>query len=156
MIKLRKMTVSEFEVYLKKSLPNYAQEKMKGEGLTEEEAMKVAQESFERLLPKGIESDDQFLFSIVDDSSNDVVGTLWFARKISGTRKSAFVYDIILDATVRGKGFGKVIMQLLEEEVRKQGLSSIGLHVFGHNDVAISLYKKMGFRVTNQTMVKEI
>jgi ribosomal protein S18 acetylase RimI-like enzyme len=32
----------------------------------------------------------------------------------------------------------------------------IGLHVFGHNERASSLYRKMGYEVTDLTMYKEI
>ncbi|MNK38601.1 putative N-acetyltransferase YycN [compost metagenome] len=155
MIKLRKMTEDEYADYLKESLPSYAEEKMKGEGLSKEDALKVAQDSFNRLLPQGLKTENQFLFSVTDTISEKVIGTLWFAKKVEGTKSYAFIYDIILSPDVRGKGLGKELLSLAELEVRRLGLRSMGLHVFGHNQVAISLYEKTGFRTTNQIMVKD-
>ncbi|MBT4793505.1 MAG: GNAT family N-acetyltransferase [Halobacteriovoraceae bacterium] len=45
---------------------------------------------------------------------------------------------------------------LLEEKVKELKLTSIGLHVFGHNTIAINLYQKMGFDFTNHIMKKEL
>lgn len=155
MLKLRKMSEYEYANYLKESLPNYAEEKMKGEGLSKEDALKVAQDSYNRLLPQGLKTENQFLFSVTESASEKVIGTLWFAKKVEGTKSYAFIYDILLSPEVRGKGLGKVIISLAESEVRKLGLKSMGLHVFGHNEVAINLYEKTGFRTTNRIMVKD-
>lgn len=157
MIELRKMTEAEFKKFLEYSVPEYAREKMKGEGLSQEAATKLAEDSFAELLPNGLLSENQFLFSIVEAADGaSVVGSLWFARKQNGSKSYAYIYDIVLATEVRGKGFGKLAMQLLESEVKRQGLASIGLHVFGHNQVAIKLYEKSGYRVINQIMVKDL
>lgn len=149
------MSQDEYANYLKVSLPSYAEEKMKGEGLSKEDALKVAQDSFSQLLPQGLSTENQFLFSVIEPASENVVGTLWLAKKTNGAKSYAFIYDIILSPEVRGKGFGKELIALAESEVRKLGLNSMGLHVFGHNEIAISLYEKTGFRTTNRIMVKD-
>jgi len=154
-IHLRKMTEDEYLSYLATSLPNYAEEKMKGEGLSKEDALKVAQDSFARLLPLGIKTENQFLFSVIHNDSQKKIGTLWFAKKNEGAKSYAFIYDIILSAEVRGQGLGKELLSLTQGEIQKLGLNSMGLHVFGHNTVAINLYEKMGFRTTNRIMVKD-
>jgi ribosomal protein S18 acetylase RimI-like enzyme len=156
-ISLRQMTEDEFKSFMDYSIPEYAREKMKAEGLSKEGATKLAKESFAELLPQGLLSKDQYLFSVVRaEEKNRSIGSLWFAKKNNGTRSYAYIYDIFLNPDVRGKGFGKEVMVLLESEVKKQGLSSIGLHVFGHNKTAIRLYEKSGYLVTNQIMMKEI
>lgn len=48
------------------------------------------------------------------------------------------------------------MMALLEEEVKNVGITSIGLHVFGHNTVAANLFEKAGYHVTNQLMRKNL
>jgi ribosomal protein S18 acetylase RimI-like enzyme len=116
----------------------------------------VANESYAKLLPDGLESKDQFLFTIIETASERAVGTLWFAKKAEAAKPHAWVYDIVLNPEVRGRGYGKFLMQLLEAEVKKVGLNSIVLHVFGHNTVASSLYEKSGFRVTNKIMAKDL
>jgi ribosomal protein S18 acetylase RimI-like enzyme len=47
-------------------------------------------------------------------------------------------------------------MEAIEDEVRKLGISKIGLHVFGFNAAARSLYDKLGFEVTDTSMEKNI
>ncbi|KAB2854509.1 MAG: GNAT family N-acetyltransferase, partial [Anaerolineae bacterium] len=47
-------------------------------------------------------------------------------------------------------------MLALEDEVKKVGLDSIGLHVFGHNQSAYALYQKIGYETTNIVMAKKL
>lgn len=82
------------------------------------------------------------------------MGSLWFAEQKAGSQPQAYVYDIILEPAVRGRGHGTALMSLLEEEVRKIGISAIALHVFGHNQAALRLYEKTGFHTTNRIMKK--
>lgn len=153
---LRKMSQSEFDRYLAGAIPKYAAEKMKGEGLSPDLAQKVSEESFKTLLPKGLFSENQFLFSIVDSISDGQVGILWYAQKKLGNKTQAYIYDIEIDEAFRGRGFGKESLRLLEVEVKKCGIDSIGLHVFGHNKTAKTLYEKLGYRATNIVMVKDV
>ena len=149
------MSQVEYGDYMRVALPDYAAEKQRGENLTPEQAMKVATDSFEKLLPNGIETPDHFLFTAIDEKQT-AIGTLWFAKRVDGGKPYAWIFDIVLKPEVRGRGFGKPLMSLLETEVKKVGLSSIGLHVFAHNKVAAALYEKSGFNVTNKIMRKEL
>ncbi|RYF48044.1 MAG: hypothetical protein EOO38_10950, partial [Cytophagaceae bacterium] len=90
MIELRKMTEIEYANYLAVALPNYAEEKMRGEGLSKEDAMKLARDSYARLLPNGIATENHFIFAVVQKESNKVIGTLWFGKKIEGAKASAY------------------------------------------------------------------
>lgn len=155
-IELRKMTEAEFLEYMKTALPAYAREKQRGEGLTEEHANTVARESFAKLLPEGIASKDNFLFTVLESENKSPIGILWFAQKTDGAKPHAWVYDIELIKEVRGRGYGRLLMELLETEVRKLGLASISLHVFGHNTTAAHLYEKCGFQTTNKIMKKDL
>ena len=154
-IELRPMTASEYSNYIRVAVPSYADEKMKGENLSREQADDVARESFAKLLPDGITSQDQFLRTIVDLSTGKAIGTLWYARKLM-PRPHVWIYDFIVDENLRGRGVGAEALRLLDAEVRSLGISSIGLHVFGHNESAAGLYEKTGFRTTNRIMVKDL
>lgn len=121
---------------------------------TEEEAFKKTEDDFARLLPQGLKSPDQYLFSI--KAGDLLVGTLWFAERGAANNRKAFIYDIMLNENARGKGYGKKAMELLEVEVKKLGLRHIGLHVFGHNTIARNLYEKVGYQITNVNMEKEL
>ena len=47
-------------------------------------------------------------------------------------------------------------MKKLEDKAKELKCDKISLHVFAHNNQAISLYKKMGYKITNLMMSKEI
>ena len=47
-------------------------------------------------------------------------------------------------------------MLCIEDYCQKRNIHRIGLHVFGHNERAVSLYNKLGFQTTNYRMEKAI
>jgi ribosomal protein S18 acetylase RimI-like enzyme len=155
MLKLVPMSENQFAAYVQFSQPLYAAQKMKAEGLTQDEANKVAEDSYRTLLPKGIHTPDHFLFGIQNEADREV-GMLWLAQKKSGLGDYAYIYDIFLNPGVRGRGYGKAAMALVETEAKRRGLRAIMLHVFEHNEVARNLYEKVGYRTTNRWMTKNL
>jgi ribosomal protein S18 acetylase RimI-like enzyme len=156
MIHLRPMTSQEFDAFKAHSLPAFAAAKSASEGLSHEDAMAVAIESFARLLPDGFESKGNYFYQVIETSADRSVGHLWFARRPKGSEEWAFVCEIEIEEASRGKGYGKKTMLLLEDEVRKLDLKSIGLHVFGSNHRARGLYESLGFQTTNVNMRKDL
>lgn len=152
-LKLVPMTDVEYVQWCVESKESYKNENVKN-GMTPEEAEKKTNEDFQRLLPDGLDSKDQYLFSIKDNFR--WVGILWFGVRGPENNRKAFIYDINLYESERGKGFGKQAMELLEDEVKKLGLQHIGLHVFGHNHIARSLYEKAGYEVMNLVLEKKL
>ena len=110
------------------------------------------------LLPDGLQSKDQFLFSLRDDAldQNPIVGMIWFAVREGRTAKSAFIYDLRIREALRGKGYGRKAMQKFENVVQEMGIGRIGLNVFGHNHAVRSLYEKLGYRIGGNGMNKTL
>ena len=50
----------------------------------------------------------------------------------------------------------RAAMELFEEEVRRRGLSQVGLTVLGDNDVARSLYRSLGYGERAVFMSKDL
>lgn len=90
------------------------------------------------------------------DTQENPIGYLWYVIRGADNNKKAFIADILIYEEQRGKGLGKKAMLLLEEHVREQGLDSIGLHVFGFNQRATSLYKALDYQVTDLVMMKKL
>ena len=107
MLELRKMTPAEYSNYMKYSVNNYAVEKQNGEGLTEENALKIAQDSYAKLLPQGLDTPEQYLYSVFDETSEKSVGILWMAKKLNGVKPYTFIYDIELHRKIVAKVWGK-------------------------------------------------
>lgn len=68
----------------------------------------------------------------------------------------AFIFNIEIDPRFRRRGYAMQAMTRLEDEARRMGLDSIGLHVFGHNTAARPLYEKLGYVATNINMSKRL
>ena len=77
-------------------------------------------------------------------------------KKEEGT---AWLGITIGEKIARGKGVGFSAMQFLEGQIRQRGLKRMELGVFEFNNVAIKLYKKLGFkeiaRIDNFTFWKD-
>ncbi len=152
MVKLVKMLQSDFEPYLERGIHEYAADHVRNGNWTAEEALEKSRKQFQDLLPEGVNSKDQFLYSIVDEATNNKMGLLWV--QVRG--QNAFIYDFQLDEEFRGKGFGKQALAAMDEELKSMNVQSVGLHVFGDNVNAQQLYKKMGFEVTGMHMKKRL
>tara|TARA_R110000868_G_scaffold127493_4_gene335193 strand:+ start:145 stop:600 length:456 start_codon:yes stop_codon:yes gene_type:complete len=149
-IELKKMNQSEYDSFMARSIPEYAKEKQTAEGLTPSEATELAQSTFSQLLPDGLMSKDQHLYCFTLDGRS--VGELWLAKRGDG----CFIYEIFLEAKLRGQGLGKQLMALVDSEATRLGFKVIRLHVFGHNKIATKLYQSCGYEVTNLNMAKKL
>ena len=156
MVRLVPMTESEFHVYCKHSIENYAQEHVKAGNWHPAEALQKVEKEFLQLLPDGVASKNQHFFSIERDHTGVKVGMIWFAVRDDASRPSAFIYDFRIDEEFRRSGYGRQTLMRLEEKVRELGLDTISLHVFGHNQAAIALYQMTGYEVTDLHMTKKL
>lgn len=154
-MKITPMSESEFKVWAPRSRAMYAADKMQANGLTKAEAEKIARDDFERLLPGGLNSRDNFLFSAKGEDQT-IVGYIWFCVRGADDNRRAFICDVIIEKQFRGKGYGKKIMQFAEQEAKKMGLKRIGLHVFSFNETAIRLYQSLGYATTDLVMEKSL
>ena len=121
------------------------------------EALDRSRADFHSLLPAGLTSPNNYIYSIwSDDAPLDApVGVLWIAVQ-SRQPSQAFIFDFIIFEPYRRRGYGAQALLALEPKVRALGLETIGLHVFGHNHGAIALYEKSGYEITDINMVKKV
>lgn len=156
MIHLQPMNETEYQEYLAVAIADYAQEHVKAGRWTSADALQEARKEYLALLPDGVRSKNQYLFTIVDTETGAKVGMLWFAATERANEPVAFVYDIKIDEQFRRHGYGEQAFLAMETKVRELGLNKIGLHVFGHNHAAIAMYEKLGYIITNITMSKSL
>jgi ribosomal protein S18 acetylase RimI-like enzyme len=155
MSSLRPMTEAEFAAWCDAIVPDYAAEKVKSGEWRESDSLVRSRESLDGLLPRGIETPDNHLFTIVGQDGESI-GMLWFAVKERSGSRIAYVYNIAIDSRFRRQGHAEGAFRALEREAGRLGLAGIGLHVFGHNRGAISLYEKLGFETTDISMFKSL
>ena len=156
MVKLIPMEQIDFEAYCERAIIEYADDKVRNGNWTAEEAPERSRVEFQHYLPDGLQSKDQFIFSITEESSGQKLGILWVNVKSDTPDHPAFIYDFIIEEQFRGKGFGRQALMALDEKLLSMAAKSVGLHVFGDNIIAQELYKKAGYMVTNINMKKTL
>lgn len=151
MVRLIPLQQKDFEVFLEHAIVEYAEDHVRNGNWPAEGALARSQKQFEHLLPAGLHSQDQYLWSILDEEDSKI-GVLWVQIK----DHRAFVFDFRIDEAFRGKGLGKQSLMALDEKLKSMNVESVGLHVFGDNVTAQELYKKMGFKITGIHMKKDL
>jgi RimJ/RimL family protein N-acetyltransferase len=147
---------SDYQAYLTITVPAYAQEHIESGRWTPSEALQKAQEEYQELLPDGLATKDQYLFSIEDADTGKKVGILWFEAKMRGSIYEAFLYDFLIFEHFRRQGYGLQAMSAFEEELARLHIHQVRLHVFGHNYAARALYEKLGYRPASIIMLKQL
>ena len=153
---LKKMSTEEYTDYLPFAIKDYAEDKIKAGTWEAEEALSLSKKSFTRLLPEGNATEDEFLFTILDEKSNQSVGYLWIHFSEESNSRKFFIYDFIIFEKFRNKGYGKKALNCLDLKAKEMNVEEIGLHVFAHNKVATHLYESVGFEPTDITMSKKL
>lgn len=118
-------------------------------------ADRQADDALDRAFPGGVPTANHAVFDLLDDAEG-VVGYLWIGPDRSGDDASWWVWDVVVDAEYRGRGFGRKAMRLAEEHARAAGARTFGLSVFGHNTAARRLYESVGYETTSVKMRKSL
>ena len=89
-------------------------------------------------------------------SENEIVGyiilTYIFSFEYGG--KIAFLDELFIKETARGKGIGKEAIQFIQREVPKLSLKLLYLEVEPHNENAQKLYLAHDFVIHNRKLMK--
>jgi ribosomal protein S18 acetylase RimI-like enzyme len=153
---LRPLRDDEFDAWVEHGKAEYARDMIVNAGAPPDQAREKAESDWQTLLPQRVETFDQFIYA-VEDESGERVGSVWFARRETQFEGwVAFVYAIEIDEQSRGRGFGREAMLLVEGEARARGLDRISLNVFGGNEVARNLYRSLGYAESAVWMAKQL
>ncbi|HKC18100.1 MAG TPA: GNAT family N-acetyltransferase [Candidatus Dormibacteraeota bacterium] len=154
-ISLEPMSQAQFDAWLQRAIVDYAHEHVVDGSWSESEAEEKSRAEHDKLLPQGLATPDNHLWSIVRPSDHAAVGILWVHMRRK-PKPHAFVFNVEIFPDFRRRGYAEQAMRKLEEEARRMGAESIRLHVFGHNAAARPLYEKLGFEPTNIVMAKPL
>ena len=78
------------------------------------------------------------------DDNGQVIGGVGIAE-FDGIEKCAELQKLYLDDSVKGKGYGKELMRIAEDQARAAGYENLYLETHTNLSVALKLYEKMGF-----------
>lgn len=145
------MTDEEFETYSRSSTADYALEVARNTGVAEADALAEAERITAETLPDGVRTSGQLLM-IAEGADGERVGHLWLAHRPESSM--VFIYDIEVETSLRGHGYGRRLLELIDDEARAIGAIKVELNVFADNEVARHLYESAGYREMRRQMVK--
>lgn len=83
------------------------------------------------------------------DADGTVVGTAQWTRSPYRTRRVLAELDrVCVSPAARGRGVGRMLVDLLTTDAAEHGIEVLGLEVRGNNHGAVALYESRGFRRT--------
>lgn len=152
-VTLRPLDPDELAEFVRCGAAGYVEQMVEFGGRTVESAQVKAADEYAALFPGGVPVEGSHVLAAEDDGIR--VGHLWLAEQgRDWSPGTAFVYDVEVAASSRGKGYGRAIMLAAEVLARSLGARELALNVFGGNAVAIGLYTSLGYTVTAQQMRK--
>lgn len=149
-VRLRPLGEDEFGDWDAAHRREYARGLVEHAGLSPEEAQAKVERDLPAVLPDGLATENVHIW--VAEADGRRVGTIFL-----GVRGGeAWLYDITIDETERGRGYGRAAMLALEHETRALGHDRLALNVWGGNEVARGLYRSLGYAEDSVHMSKGV
>ena len=149
-VKLRKMTLQEFDIFYEHSTTDYAKDLMKDTDITFEIALSQAKVEFVEMLPDGLDTKDNSLMVIECSAEVKTVGVLWYLYEVTDGVNQVFLSDFIIKRDERRKGYATATMNELEKDAIECGCTESVLYVSKDNIPGINLYIKCGYSAFRQ------
>jgi ribosomal protein S18 acetylase RimI-like enzyme len=145
------MTPPEFDAYRRRSIREYAAEHVRAGDWSPQQAEELAAKELDELLPDGADTPGMVL--LVGEIAGQMIGLVWMGMRPS-PQVGWWIFDIEVVPEHRRRGYGRLLLEAAEREVRSRGGDSVGLNVFGGNVVAREMYESAGYEVTAIQMRK--
>ncbi len=169
-VRLDPMTWDEFDPWSEQSVDGFATRLASAGLMSSDEAAAYARRQLADLLPGGIATPLHLLRTVREIAPGEpVVGHVWVRvgpAEPPATAVVAYVFDIDVVESARGRGLGTAIMRSLEQAARDLGADVVRLTVFAEDVPARRMYDRLGYspdathvaaagdRVTAQLMSK--
>lgn len=148
----RPITEAEYPPWLANEIVAFAADLADSGIHTAARALEVSRQDYQDLLPDGLRTRDQTFWMV--EAAGEPVGAIWLCHHTGPSQ--SFVYSVEVRPQHRGRGFGKAAMLVGEDRSLAAGDRYLGLNVFGHNTVAMNLYRGLGYHVLEQFRTKDL
>ncbi len=155
-VRTRPLADEEYPAWREQQVTDYAEEMARNVGVAAATLMERSRREHDDLLPQGLGTSGHLVMIAEDDETGEQIGWLWIAERDSDAGKVAWIYDIVIEEALRGRGYGRALMAEAELLAGQMGLSRVELNVFADNAVARSLYESSGYRETARQMAKDL
>ncbi|MGX5695025.1 GNAT family N-acetyltransferase [Agromyces soli] len=155
-VSVRTMTRQEFDEWQDELAAEYAAEQIASGRWPAEGAVERARAENMALLPDGPATARMLTLRGVD-ADGEPVGRAWVGLDHPrGAPGIAFLYDIEVLEPKRRLGYGRALLDAVEDAAGRAGAAALELNVFGSNSGAIGLYSGAGYEVVTQQMRKSL
>ena len=83
-------------------------------------------------------------FVAIDEVSGETLGVV---RLHSGSSRETGEYAILLRSSLKGRGLGWALMQLMIEYARSEGMKRIAGQILQENSVMLKMCRELGFKI---------
>jgi ribosomal protein S18 acetylase RimI-like enzyme len=139
------MTEDAYQIYLREYEEEYARDRMITDRESFEDALRTTRAQHAAMLPQGLKTPDQFFFLVADKGSGRAVGHLWFSFRRAS--RELYLCHILIKKAERRRGYGRSVLEALDDKAQELGCRAIWLNVMAHNQGAIDFYRTQGYRV---------
>ncbi|HYE26768.1 MAG TPA: GNAT family N-acetyltransferase [Allosphingosinicella sp.] len=150
------MDARGFDRFSARVVPDYAAAKAIAGDWDFEGAAEKARNELKRLLPGGLATPGNHLFSVRTADDQREVGQAWIAERRASGKSVAFLLDLFIHEGERRRGFGRSTMTALEDWACRRRMEEMRLHVFDDNAGAAALYRTLGYRAIAGEMFKPL
>ena len=152
-VRLVPASPGEYEDFVREQIREFAEQKIRAGHWRTEDAPELSRHAVESFLPKGGPSETHRVYRAVDESDRGV-GWIWVGPppvRLLNLPTRRWLYQITVDAPLRGKGYGRAMLAATEEVVSGEGARELYLNVFRWNSVARALYDSAGYEVVHDS-----
>ena len=152
-VRLVPASPGEYDDFVREQIREFAEQKIRAGHWRPEEAPELSRHAVESFLPKGGPSETHRVYRAVDASDRGV-GWIWVGPppvRLPNLPTRRWLYQITVDAPLRGKGYGRAMLAATEELVSGEGARELYLNVFRWNSVARALYDSAGYEVVHDS-----
>ena len=116
------MTETEFASWRDIAIDQHGAQLSRAAGKYLDAAVEESRVLLSNVLPNGLRTDGMSLFAITEGDAR--IGWMWLGASPSDPA-AGFVFDIIIEAEARGRGYGRAAMLAAEQFFRSQGKARV-------------------------------
>lgn len=144
-IKLRKMTLQEYNVFYDYSSNQHANELMRELNISFDKALHETETELKEMLPDGLDTKNNSLMVIEDTLDSKIVGFMWYLYELTNDIQQVFLCDFVIQKQERQKGYATAALYEMEKIAKSCGCEESVLFVANENVPAQKLYTKCGY-----------
>jgi GNAT superfamily N-acetyltransferase len=152
-VRLVPVSTLEYQDFVTSQIREFADQKIRAGHWRREEAQELSRHAVESFLPRDGPTKGHRVYR-ADDESGRQVGWIWIGPppvRLLNLPDRQWLYQITVDSSVRGKGFGRAMLSSTEKLLSREGVKELYLNVFRWNSVARTLYDSAGYEVVHDS-----